>query len=361
MICDDVSDLPLNAPCFSSDYRQARSRFRQAATRAGAQLYSYAVQSKSDHDLTVDVAIIGEGYERALVITSGVHGVEGFFGSALQLAMLQQQVETLQQLQIKIVLVHAVNPYGFAQLRRFNEDNVDLNRNFLLAEERYSGAPAGYRRLNDFLNPQSPPSFELFRLKALWNIWRFGLEALKESVAGGQYDYPEGIFYGGSQACQSSVLVQRHIDSWVGQSESLLHLDLHTGLGAYGSYKLLLSDEIDSPNYRWFADTYGDEIVEPLAATGGTAYSVSGHFGSWMRDHFKQRDYRFAGAEFGTYGVIRVLASIRAENRAYHYDKSGNRAAARELLECFCPADSAWRESVLSAALGVVKRGCSAL
>jgi len=29
------------------------------------------------------------------------------------------------------VLVHAINPYGFAWTRRVNEDNVDLNRNFV--------------------------------------------------------------------------------------------------------------------------------------------------------------------------------------------------------------------------------------
>jgi hypothetical protein len=34
-----------------------------------------------------------------------------------------------------IVFVHALNPFGFKHHRRVNEDNVDLNRNFLTAEE----------------------------------------------------------------------------------------------------------------------------------------------------------------------------------------------------------------------------------
>ena len=32
---------------------------------------------------------------------------------------------------LSIVLLHASNPYGFAWGRRVNEDNVDLNRNFV--------------------------------------------------------------------------------------------------------------------------------------------------------------------------------------------------------------------------------------
>ena len=31
---------------------------------------------------------------------------------------------------VAVVLYHAVNPYGFSHLRRTNEDNVDVNRNF---------------------------------------------------------------------------------------------------------------------------------------------------------------------------------------------------------------------------------------
>ncbi len=30
---------------------------------------------------------------------------------------------------LAVVLIHAINPYGFAWIRRVNEDNVDLNRN----------------------------------------------------------------------------------------------------------------------------------------------------------------------------------------------------------------------------------------
>ena len=76
-----------------------------------------------------------------------------------------------------------------------DENNVDLNRNFLLAGEPFEGCPPGYAELNDLLNPQRPPmNRELFKLKALWMIAKLGMPALRQSVAGGQYDFPQGLF-----------------------------------------------------------------------------------------------------------------------------------------------------------------------
>ena len=54
---------------------------------------------------------------------------------------------------LRCVLLHALNPFGFAWRRRVNEDNVDLNRNFLLDDEGYVGCPDGYAHLDPLLLP----------------------------------------------------------------------------------------------------------------------------------------------------------------------------------------------------------------
>ena len=166
----------LDASCFSKSYTEARARFLVAAEAAGAKLRSFPVASVSGEGLTVDVATIGNAGDPTILTSSGVHGVEGFFGSAVQLALLEQ-LQRQDRPGTRHVLIHAVNPFGFAQLRRFNEDNVDLNRNFLTKVEQYAGSPDGYARLDSFLNPKSPPMrFEAFKLKAIWKILRHGLE-----------------------------------------------------------------------------------------------------------------------------------------------------------------------------------------
>ena len=85
-----------------------------------------------------------------------------------------------------------------AWLRRVNEHNVDLNRNFLGADETYQGAPEGYDELDAFLNPPRPSSWGPFYPRAGWLILRVGLPTLRQTVAGGQYVNPKGLFFGGA-------------------------------------------------------------------------------------------------------------------------------------------------------------------
>ncbi|HTD90388.1 MAG TPA: M14 family metallopeptidase [Burkholderiales bacterium] len=355
----------MNTACFSESYAQARHRFREAATALNANLHAYVIETACEEKLAVDVAVLGAEADPAMVVSSGIHGVEGYFGSAVQLALLERLADTGLQQNIRYVLIHAVNPYGFAQGRRANEDNVDLNRNFLLNGSRYAGAPGGYANLDPFLNPQSPPSrFEPFALQALWKIAHGGLQPLKESVAVGQYEYPRGLFFGGKGPCASTRIVQDNCDAWLAASQQIAHIDLHAGLGAFGTPKLLLNEAADSQHYAWYVRAFGAGNVEPLAQPGGTAYNATGVFGRWMQHHFSAREYRFVGAEFGTYGVIKVLAAMRAENRAHYYCARGDAAYARakaELQECFCPASAAWRQQVVQAGLQLVDQGVSAL
>ena len=91
--------------------------------------YDVSCDGKTAGKFTIDVAVLGSDAAPAIVVSSGLHGVEGFLGSAIQLAMLEElKADTAKN--IRWVFIHAINPFGFAQIRRFNEDNVDLNRNF---------------------------------------------------------------------------------------------------------------------------------------------------------------------------------------------------------------------------------------
>src|SRR3546814_17941537 len=65
-------------------------------------------------------------------VTSAMHGEEGYCGSGCQVALLDDQtlLDKAQAGGIGILLIHAVNAYGFSWGHRTNEDNIDLNRNF---------------------------------------------------------------------------------------------------------------------------------------------------------------------------------------------------------------------------------------
>lgn len=350
---------------FSESYHDARRRFRAAADEAGASLHAYPIEVEGEEDLTIDVAVLGDDDLPTVLTSIGIHGVEGFFGSAVQLALLDRWKNTKGQGSVRHVLLHGINPFGFLRLRRFNEDNVDLNRNFCDDGEGYSGAPDAYVKLNGFLNPASPPSrWEPFEIKAIGNILRSGYHTLKQAVAGGQYQYPQGLFFGGHSRCQSTQVICENCDQWIGQSKQIMHLDFHSGLGRNGAYKLLLAESADSEHFSWYTEQFGADHVEPLDTPEGTAYKVSGLMGDWLQRHFASREYRFMGAEVGTYGAIRILKALRAENRAHHYcepDSEIYKLTKAELLECFCPSDPSWQARVVRSGLAIIDRAADAI
>jgi len=346
---------------FSADYATARQRFRQAASRLNWQLETFpiGVAGPEGEELGFDVGCSpGGDPERVIIVSSGVHGVEGFFGSAVQVALLEQwAAATLPA--TKCVFLHGLNPFGFAWLRRFDEQNADPNRNFLLPGERFEGSPEGYAQLDTFLNPRQPPSrWEPFTLKALWLIARHGMSALQQAVAGGQYAYPRGLFFGGACPSRTQQLLGEHLPRWLKGSKSVVHLDFHTGLGRMGACKLLIDYPLSVRQRTWLTDWFGADTFEACESSD-IAYEARGGFGRWCVSRGLAPDYLFACAEFGTYGPVQVLAGLRAENQAHHW---GNPAAAStvkakaRLKELFCPANEVWRSQVIERSLDLIAR-----
>jgi hypothetical protein len=298
------------------------------------------------------------GPERVLVVSSGIHGVEGFFGSAVQLALLTEWA-AIEPPAVKCVFLHGLNPYGFAWLRRVDENNVDPNRNFLLDDERFEGAHEHYAHLDRFLNPrQSLPVWEPFMLKALPLIVRHGVPALRQAIAEGQYDYPRGLFFGGAEPSQMQRLLAEHFPRWLHGSRNVVHLDFHTGLGARGTCKLLIDYALTDRQRSRLIEWFGGSAFE-TSDSSGIPYTARGGFGRWCVSSGLAPDYLFAYAEFGTYRPIQVLAGLRAENQAHHWrtpDSPGTRRAKERLKELFCPADEGWRSRVLERSREIVRR-----
>lgn len=348
------------ASFFPTDYENSRLRFVNAATQAGAATERHAVpvadaDGKAVNDLSIDVATIGQGSD-LLIVSSGLHGVEGFFGAAVQLALLAQYRQS--QVPYRLMLIHAMNPWGYRHLRRVDEGNIDLNRNFPNA--LYTGAPAGYHRLNGLLNPAGVSrNADFFTVKALANIARFGMPALKEAVASGQYEYPRGLFFGGNQISHTAQVLQAILHNAVTTAERIFHVDIHTGLGKYGQCKLLVPGSDEGSIARWCQESFPHHRFEAHAPGGGTAYPVNGMLGDWLLTTVNDRPYHFIGAEVGTYSPLRVLGALRRENACHFYGQNNATEFARSkqlLLEHFCPANMTWRRQSVRQVIDIVQQ-----
>ncbi len=357
------------------------------------ELKDYELEGLSGEPMITSVALkappSGGGVgtrSRALVISSGLHGVEGFYGTAVQLQLLQHY-RLNGAPDCKVVLLHALNPYGYSHLRRVDHRNRDLNRNFLLDDQRFQGAAKLYAQLDGFLNPKCPPSrWEPFELKALRQVMRYGSGPIQAAVAEGQYDFPRGLFFGGNEPSELSIWLRARLPDWIGDSKRVVHLDLHSGLGKWGAYKLMVETGLRPTGKKRLEQFFSERELITLAPqstaeeTGPPSrdaahppYRVRGSFGRWCEQVAGIDDYTFAVLEFGTYQPVRVLKALRAENQWHHWAKA-DRNVARErnkrasskwvkksLLEAFCPKSEEWRRACLQQAAGVIKRATAML
>src|SRR5262245_3917945 len=109
---------------FSPSYETARQRFRQGASHIGWQLEAHPIEA-TDPDggkLTIDVAYCpSNNSQNVLVVSSGLHGVEGYFGSAVQVNLLEKWNSGSCPIpELKCVFLHGLNPFGFHWIRRFD-------------------------------------------------------------------------------------------------------------------------------------------------------------------------------------------------------------------------------------------------
>src|SRR5258707_1643955 len=119
----------------SADYAEARRKFRDAAEGAGARVESRvnaASRGPAGEALATDVAWLGpKDAARVLVTISGTHGAEGFAGAGIQTGSLMSGVARELPQDTALLAIHAINPYGFAWMRRGPQGDVALHRHLL--------------------------------------------------------------------------------------------------------------------------------------------------------------------------------------------------------------------------------------
>ncbi|HEY1380223.1 MAG TPA: M14 family metallopeptidase [Gemmataceae bacterium] len=346
------------ADFFSPDYDAACARFRTAAAGCGAAGEAWPVGTAAD-DLTIEAAALGMDRPRRLVlVTSGLHGVEGFFGSAVQLAVLNDVFTGWRPpAGAAVVLLHALNPFGFDRLRRANENNVDLNRNFLRRGEAYAGSPPLYAELDPLLNPPRPPRFGFFIPRLYLTTLARGQRAVRQAIAEGQYDFPRGLFYGGPGPAATHRILAEQLPRWTDAADRVVHLDFHTGLGPWATYKLLTAHGEADAAAGTLRDWFGPAVE--ACRTGPTAYATRGSIDEWLEERLAGRECYSVCAEFGTYGPLTVLYALRAENQAHHWCRADSPAPAatkRRLVEVFAPASRDWRRAVVRQGVELVRR-----
>ncbi|HEX9627815.1 MAG TPA: DUF2817 domain-containing protein [Acidiferrobacterales bacterium] len=352
--------VPRDLDFFSDDYREARQRLRAALTAAGASHEALIIDARGPQgeDLGIDIAWLGDPAARRVVLhSSGLHGVEGFAGSAIQLKVLADPPAFGRG--TALVLAHALNPFGMAWLRRANESNVDLNRNFILDDDGFTGAPERYRRLDAVLNPRSPPRVDGFALRAVASILRHGYGPLKRALAEGQYEFPLGLFYGGARLEAGPRGYCDWLAARLGAVERVVAIDVHTGLGPARRETLFLETRGAGGDAGAVAAAISRRLVAVTEGMTGGGYANRGGYGAALPRLLPRAEVDFITQEFGTVPALVALRALRDENRWHHWGDGGiAHASKRRLRAAFCPQAPAWRRAVLTQGAALLHDAC---
>ncbi len=356
------------ADYFSPDYAAARKRFRSAAARAAAATESYLLPDQrgpSGETLSLDIARLGASEaQSALIVIAGTHGVEGLAGSGCLVGLLEDRLHDALPTSGCLILLHAINPHGFAWLRRVTEDGVDLNRNFVDFSKPLPSSQA-YEPLHDWLVPKAWEGEIRRTADAALGAYaqQHGMQALQAAITSGQYTRPGGLFYGGVRETWSARMLLRVVREVLPASvRRLAVLDLHTGLGppAYGEPILDAADpQARERALRW----YGPDIRD-LSAGESVSARLTGTMARGIERARPGLELTFIGLEFGTCPVMEVLTALRADHWLHLHGKADSAAGAQigqQMRQAFYSDSPAWQAAVYGRAADFTYRALRGL
>jgi hypothetical protein len=356
--------------CFSPDYAHARCLFRDTARAAGCYLKEIANPNRGPggEPLTTDLAWCGPAdAARVLVMVSATHGVEGFCGSGAQVDFIRLGGAARLPRHHAVLFVHALNPHGFAWLRRVTEEGVDLNRNGIDFSEPLPTNP-GYEALAECFVPPTLDDARLTAAAAEISAYgkKFGEPALSHARSSGQYTRAEGVYFGGFEKTWSRRTLEQICDLYdLHKRDQVAVIDYHTGLGPYGYGEPICGHRPGELGQQRCRDWYGDSLGEPLLGTS-SSIPIGGLTQYVWANKLGADRLVFIALEYGTYDAEIGHRALQADHWLHAYGEfnweSCETQAIKKALRHFYYAEAEdWQQLVLFRSRQIIAQALAGL
>jgi len=347
---------------FRTTYQAARQAYRDAAAARGLQVTPYRNPAKGaeGEELSSDMILIGPAdAERLLIVTSATHGAEGFCGSGIQVSWLAEGGGKQLPPRTAALLVHAMNPYGFSHVRRVNEDNVDLNRNFVDHSKPLPNNP-GYDKLRAVICPKEWSDESEARNRETMRDYaaEHGSEALETAIASGQYVDNQGVFYGGKQPTWSNRTLRAILAPLAATVRVAAFVDLHTGLGPYGFGEIMSNHFSHDPGNGLMKEWWGDEATY-FDDGSSSSYYVAGDINLGVIQTLSKARVAGITLEYGTIPKFDMLNAVRADNWLYVHGDLGSkqgREIKAQIRAAFYQEHDDWKQMIVERGHYVINR-----
>ena len=352
------------AESFRTDYEDIRLHLQELSVGLGAEFASHPIDESDGLYIDSFYLPSRSAQTNLVVLTTGVHGIEGYIGAAMLDVFFGEIYPTLDYSDTGVLVVANVNPYGMKHLRRYNENNVDLNRNFILDWDSFDRASnQEYPKVDTFLGPTGKIG------NALWHEAGFylslaktaiteGADTISDALLTGQYEYPQGVYYGGDGDESSTVYLKdvfaRCLDS---AYENIVHIDIHSGYGP--RYNMVIFNSVfetmtEAESAAAFG--YGNVIAHDSESFYATTGDTTDFFYRLAQQKGTDTALFSTCFEFGTIGdaffdTILSLHYTVDENRNHFYPTNNGVSAQivhENYMELFYPTETEWREKTVT-------------
>ena len=366
---EEVAEEYAYSDVYFDEYEDARAHLNETVSilkDKGYNVELYSQPINADDDLYIDNIYIPSNEEQTnlIVLTTGVHGIEGYIGSVMLDVFWNEIYPDIDKDNTGVLVVANVNPYGMKYHRRYNENNVDLNRNFILDWESFDmTVNKDYPKVDTFLGPQKEMGNILWHEAGFYGslvkeVIQDGADVISNALLGGQYEYAEGVYYGGAGDEASTTYLKDVFKQTLESGyKNIVHIDIHSGYGP--RYNMVIFNSVfdtmtEEESIEMF--NYGNIIAIDSEAFYPTTGDTTDYYYR-LREAMDNDTSLFSTCfEFGTIGdsfldsIISMKYTIE-ENQNHWYPS--NNSTTNEIIkeryqELFYPTEKEWREKTIA-------------
>ena len=354
---------------FFDEYDEVRAHFLdtvKAFEDAGVEYELDSYEIDYEDGLYIDSLYIPSKEEQTnlVVLTTGVHGMEGYIGSVMLDVFWQEVYPDLDKNDTGILVIANVNPYGMKYHRRYNENNVDLNRNFIIDWNDWDmSVNKEYPKVESLLSPKKSMKNAFWHEVGFYgslvkNVVSEGANTISDALLGGQYEYPQGVYFGGLGDQESTTYLKGVFEKTLqGAYENIVHIDVHSGYGP--RYNMVIFNSVyETMNEAETKALFGYDNV--ISYDSESFYATTGDttdFYYRLKDKMGADTELFSTCfEFGTIGdsfldsVISMKYTVE-ENQNHWYptkNKTMQEIVKERYQELFYPTEKEWREKTVA-------------
>ncbi len=342
---------------FSPTYARARVQFLEGAAAAGLAIrsYNHPLPGLEGETLAVDVALDGAAdAQQLLILSSACHGAEGFCGSGVQVFALHDEAwrKHARDAGVAVLYVHALNPYGFSYLRRVTHENVDLNRNFQHFDKPLP-VNADYAELHALLLPQAWPPSPANEAAIASYVAHHGLPHYQATVSQGQYDFEDGLFFGGTAPTWSNATLRQILRDHGQAARDIAWIDLHTGLGPSGVGERIFASREDEQALQRARAWWGGDGGSPITSIydgSSTSAALTGMMWGAIFEECPQAEYTGIALEYGSVPIEAVINALRGDHWLHVHPEateSLKQSIRQTMRDTFYVDTDEWRAQVV--------------